>query len=123
MDIVGAFFLFLFILILTVSNILFIKSLKKNNIKIFKYKLMFFLMSIVSFFAAILIYYLFNKYVLIRLFKIQMINSTYKARFMAVLSIGIINSIGNFLISKFYLSKIYLKENTNKIEIELIGTE
>ncbi len=53
-----------------------------------------------------------------------MINSTYKARFMAVLLIGIINSIGNFLILKFYLNKIYLKENIKtKNEIQLIGKE
>ncbi|KAF2517248.1 hypothetical protein [Flavobacterium foetidum] len=124
MDIVGAFFLLLFALIFTVSNILFIKSLKKNEITYFKYKLIFFIMCLVSFFTTVLIYYLFNKYILSGLLKIQMIDSTYEARFTAVSSIGILNIIGNFLILKFYLKKIYLKEKNIKTkEIELIGKE
>ncbi|TDP02329.1 hypothetical protein EV145_103312 [Flavobacterium sp. 245] len=124
MDIVGAFFLFLFLLVLTVSNILFLKSLNKNEITHFKYKLIFFVMCLVSLFATVLTYYFFNKYILFGLFKIQMINSSYNARFTAVSSIGILNIIGNFLILKFYLKKIYLKEKNIKTkEIELIGTE
>ncbi len=124
MDIVGAFFLLLFLLIFTVSNILFIKSLKKSEIAHFKYKLIFFVMCLVSAFVAVLTYYFFNKYILFGLLKVQMINSTYEARFTAVSSIGILNIIGNFLILKFYLKNIYLKEKNIKTkEIELIGKE
>jgi len=123
MDIVGAFFLLLFLLVLTVSNVLFIKNLKKNNITQLKYKLIFFIISIISFVATIFSYYIFNTYILIGLFEIQMINSTYKARFLAIFAIGVLNSVANFLLLRFCLKMIYLKEQRRKNEIELIGTE
>jgi len=123
MDIVGAFFLLLFLLVLTVSNVLFIKNLKKNNITQLKYKLIFFIISIISFVATIFTYYIFNTYILIGLFEIQMINSTYKARFLAIFAIGVLNSVANFLLLRFCLKMIYLKEQRRKNEIELIGTE
>lgn len=123
MDALGAFFLFIFLMIFLISNILFIKKLSSNRITRFKYKLLFSLMCIVLLMASMIFYLIFKTSVLIDLLNLEINDDSYRDRIIAVTSVSIFNTAANLLWLKFYSNKIYLKENTKTNEIELIGTE
>jgi len=122
MDFLGAVFLTILLMILFVSNFFFIKELNRNKTARFKYKLLYFIMCIASFFIIVITYYLFQVYILINLLGTE-INNGINNRITISTLIIILNSIANFLILKFYLKKISLNESTKKHEIELIGKE
>ena len=121
MDILGVLFILLFLIILIVTNIIFIKILKKNGIQNFNYKLLFFLGCIASFSIVIIFYYIIHKNIIIDLLEIE-INNNKKTRIIIFISVFILNSIANFAILKIYL-KMILTKNKKKHEIELIGKE
>lgn len=79
-------------------------------------------MCIASLFIIFITYYLFQVYILINLLGMK-INNGIRDRIIISAFIIILNSIANFLILKFYLKRISLKESTKKQEIELIGKE
>ncbi len=122
MDFLGVVFLTILLMILFVSNFFFIKELNRNKTARFKYKLLYFIMCIASFFIIVITYYLFQVYILINLLGTE-INNGINNRITISTLIIILNSIANFLILKFYLKRISLKESTKKQEIELIGKE
>lgn len=123
MDALGGVFLFVFILIFLISNILFFKGLKRNKITRFKYKLIFSLMCIISVFVAIFFYIIFKSSVLVDLFKLEIDEESYTDRIITVIIVSILNTTANLVLLKYYLKKISLKENTKTNEIELIGKE
>src|SRR3954468_18717602 len=123
MDALGGVFLFVFILIFLISNILFFKGLKRNKIIRFKYKLIFSLMCIISVFVAIFFYIIFKSSVLVDLFKLEIDEESYTDRIITVIIVSILNTTANLVLLKYYLKKISLKENTKTNEIELIGKE
>lgn len=123
MDALGGVFLFIFLMIFLISNILFIKKLRKKRITRFKYKLVFSLMCIVLLIASMIFYLVFKTSVLIDLFNLEINDDSYRDRIIAVTFISILNTTANLSLLKFYSKKIYLKENTKTNEIELIGTE
>ena len=122
MDFLGVVFLTILLMILFVSNFFFIKELNRNKTTHFKYKLFYFIMCIASLFIIFKTYYLFQVYILINLLGTE-INNGINNRITISTLIIILNSIANFLILKFYLKRISLKESTKKQEIELIGKE
>lgn len=123
MDALGGVFLFIFILIFLISNIFFIKGLKRNKITRFKYKLIFSLMCIISVFVTIFFYIIFKSSVLVDLFKLEIDEESYTDRIITVIVVSILNTTANLILLKYYLKKISLKEDTKTSEIELIGIE
>lgn len=123
MDVLGLYFSLVLLMILTVSNLFFIKELKKNKIIDFKYKLIFFLICIGSLSSTILFCYYLEIYILIDLFEIEINHASNKDRIITLIIITILNSIINFILSKIYLKKILLSENIKKNDIDLIGKQ
>ncbi len=78
---------------------------------------------LVSLISVISIYAYFQIYILEDLLQLEINDSSYRNRITTLIVVVTLSSITNFLLSKFYIKRISLKENTKKHEIELIGKE
>jgi len=123
MDALGIFFLAIFLIIITISTILFIKRQKKIGINFFKYKLIYFSLCLVSIASIFVLYFTFQTIILIDIFKLKIDNNTYINRITTMIMIIILNIIVNLYVLKFYSKRIYLKERKKIYEIDLIGEE
>ncbi|MGE6353688.1 hypothetical protein ACQKCJ_07390 [Flavobacterium sp. NPDC079362] len=122
MDLLVAIFSIILILIVLVTNIIFIRKINRTKSSNYKYKIFFFLISIASISAIMIIGAIFQNTVLIDYFKITMDIKSYQYRIIVMTVILIINIIANFTLLKLYLKRI--GKSKNKInEIELIGIE
>lgn len=124
MDVLGGIFIAIFLGIVIYSNFIFFKGLKKTETKDFKYKLFYFLMSIifpssvVFCVAAIL-----TSPALIEMSGLRTDMNDYTSRIIFGSVIFPPSILINIYISKFYLKRISKRKKENEIEIELIGTE
>jgi hypothetical protein len=122
MDILGGIFIAIFLGIVISSNFIFFKGFKKTEIKHFKYKFFYFLMSIifpssvVFVVAAIL-----TSPAMMEASGIRIDMSNYTARIIFGILIFPLSILANIYFSKFYLKRISNTKKEN--EIELIGTE
>ncbi|WP_055095692.1 hypothetical protein [Flavobacterium aquidurense] len=123
MDLLGAVFSIILILIVLVTNIIFIRKINRTNDSHYKYKIFFFLMSIASISAIMIIGAIFQNVVLIDYFKITMNIKSYQYRIIIMTVILIINIIANFTLLKLYLKRRERKSKNKINEIELIGKE
>jgi len=123
MDELGAVFSIILILIVLVTNIIFIRKINRTNNSHYKYKIFFFLISIVSIGAIIIIGALFQNVVLIDYFKITMDIESYQYRIIVMTVIILLNIIANFTLLKLYVKKRERKSKNKINEIELIGKE
>lgn len=122
MDLLVAIFSIILILIVLVTNIIFIRKINRTKSSNYKYKIFFFLISIASISAIMIIGAIFQNTVLIDYFKITMDIKSYQYRIIVMTVILIINIIANFTLLKLYFKRI--GKSKNKInEIELIGIE
>ncbi len=123
MDILGAIFLIILIIIVLITNIIFIGKINRTNNSHYKYKIIFFLISITSICAIMILGALFQNVVLIDYFKITTDIESYPYRIIVMITLILINVIVNFILSKLYLKRS-IRKSTKKInEIELIGEE
>ncbi|MDQ8013865.1 MAG: hypothetical protein REI96_15540 [Flavobacterium nitrogenifigens] len=123
MDELGAVFSIILILIIVVTNIIFIRKISRTNNSHYKYKIFFFLISIVSIGSIIIIGALFQNVVLIDYFKITMDIESYQYRIIVMTVLILINIIANFTLLKLYLKRRERKSKNKINEIELIGKE
>ncbi|MBF4487275.1 MULTISPECIES: hypothetical protein [unclassified Flavobacterium] len=123
MDLLGAIFSIILILIVLVTNIIFIRKINRTNSSHYKYKIFFFLISIASISAIMIIGAIFQNAVLIDYFKITMNIESYQYRIIVMTVILIINIIANFTLLKLYLKRRERKSKNKINEIELIGKE
>jgi len=123
MDELGAVFSIILILIVLVTNIIFIRKINRTNNSHYKYKIFFFLISIVSIGAIIIIGALFQNVVLIDYFKITMDIESYQYRIIVMTVIILLNIIANFTLLKLYVKKRERKSKNKINDIELIGKE
>jgi len=123
MDELGAVFSIILILIIVVTNIIFIRKINRTNNSHYKYKIFFFLISIVSIGSIIIIGALFQNVVLIDYFKITMDIESYQYRIIVMTVLILINIIANFTLLKLYLKRRERKSKNKINEIELIGKE
>ena len=123
MDELGAVFSIILILIVVVTNIIFIRKINRTNSSHYKYKIFFFLISIVSIAAIIIIGALFQNIVLIDYFKITMDIESYQYRIIIMIVIILLSIIANFTLLKLYVKRREIKSKNKINEIELIGKE
>lgn len=123
MDELGAVFCIILILIVLVTNIIFIRKINRTNNSQYKYKIFFFLISIVSIGAIMIIGALFQNIVLIDYFKITMDIESYQYRIIVMIVILLLNIIANFTLLKLYIKRRERKSKNKINEIELIGKE
>ncbi|MEZ0182989.1 hypothetical protein AB9T89_12160 [Flavobacterium oncorhynchi] len=123
MDELGAVFSIILILIVVVTNIIFIRKINRTNNSQYKYKIFFFLISIVSIAAIIIIGALFQNIVLIDYFKITMDIESYQYRIIIMIVIILLSIIANFTLLKLYVKRREIKSKNKINEIELIGKE
>lgn len=123
MDELGAVFSIILIIIVLVTNIIFIRKINRTNNSHYKYKIFFFLISIVSIAAIMIIGALFQNVVLIDYFKITMDIESYQYRIIVMIVILILNIIANFTLLKLYIQRRERKSKNKINEIELIGKE
>lgn len=123
MDLLGAIFSIILILIVLVTNIIFIRKINRTNSSHYKYKIFFFLISIASISAIMIIGAIFQNAFLIDYFKITMNIESYQYRIIVMTVILIINIIANFTLLKLYLKRRERKSKNKINEIELIGKE
>lgn len=123
MDELGAVFCIILILIVLLTNIIFIRKINRTNNSHYKYKIFFFLISIVSIAAIMIIGALFQNVVLIDYFKITMDIESYQYRIIVMIVILLLNIIANFTLLKLYIKRRERKSKNKINEIELIGKE
>jgi len=123
MDILGAIFLIILVIIVLATNIIFIRKINRTNNNHYKYKIFFFLISIVSISTIMIIAALFQNIVLIDYFKITVNIESYLYRIIIMTVILSINIIVNFTSLKLYIKRRERKSKNKINEIELIGKE
>jgi len=123
MDILGAIFLTILIVIVLVTNIVFIRKINRTDNNHYKHKIFFFLISIVSVSAIMIIAALFQNIVLIDYFKITVGIESYLYRIIFMIVILSTNIIVNFTSLKLYIKRRERKTKNKINEIELIGKE
>ncbi len=123
MDILGAIFLIILVIIVLATNIIFIRKINRTNNNHYKYKIFFFLISIVSISTIMIIAALFQNIVLIDYFKITVDIESYLYRIIIMTVILSINIIINFTSLKLYIKRRERKSKNKINEIELIGKE
>jgi len=123
MDILGATFCFILLLIVLTTNIIFIRKINRTNNSHYKYKIFFFLISIVSISAIMIIAALFQNVVLIDYFKLTVDIESYQYRIIIMTVLLLSNIIANFTLLKLYLKRRERKSKNKINEIELIGKE
>lgn len=123
MDLLGTIFCIILILVVLVTNIIFIRKINRTNDSHYKYKILFFLMSIASISAIMITGAIFQNVVLIDYFKITINIESYQYRIIVMTVILIINIIANFTLLKLYLKRRERKSKNKINEIELIGKE
>lgn len=123
MDILGAIFCIILLLVLLATNIIFIRKINRSNNSHYKHKIFFFLISIVSISAIMIVAALFQNAILIDYFKITMDIESYQYRIIIMTAILIINIIANVTLLKLYLKRRERKSKNKINEIELIGKE
>ncbi|PBJ14459.1 hypothetical protein [Flavobacterium sp. ACN6] len=122
MDTLGAIFCIILVLIVLGTNIIFIRKINRTNDSRYKYKIFFFLISIVSICAIMIIAALFQNIVLIDYFKITDIES-FQYRIIIITALSITNMIANFTLLKLYVKRRERKSKNKFNGIELIGKE
>jgi len=123
MDALGAIFCIILLLVVLTTNLIFIRKINRSNNSHYKYKIFFFLISIVSISTIMIIGALFQNAVLIDYFKITMNIESYQYRITIMTVILIINIIANVTLLKLYLKRRERKSKNKINEIELIGKE
>ncbi|WP_337966916.1 hypothetical protein [uncultured Flavobacterium sp.] len=123
MDVLGGIFLFFLLLIIVITNIIFFRKINRNNIRHYKYKIFFFLISIASICVIMILAALFQNVVLIDYFKITTDIESYPYRIILMTIIWIINITVNFSLLKLYTKRIERKNKNKTNDIELIGIE
>lgn len=123
MDALGAIFCIILLLVVLTTNLIFIRKINRSNNSHYKYKIFFFLISIVSISTIMIIGALFQNAVLIDYFKITMNIESYQYRITIMTVIVIINIIANVTLLKLYLKRRERKSKNKINEIELIGKE
>jgi len=123
MDLLGGIFIFFILLVMTFTNVVFIRKINRTNSLHYKYKIFFFLISIACIFTIMILAVLFQNVVLIDYFKITADIESYQYRIVLMTIILLINSIANFTLLKLYLKRREIKSNNKINEIELIGKE
>lgn len=123
MDILGAIFCIILLLIVLTTNIIFIRKINRTNNSHYKYKIFFFLISIVSISAIMVIAALFQNVVLIDYFKLTVDIESYQYRIIIMTVLLLSNIIANFTLLKLYLKRGERKSKNKTNEIELIGKE
>ncbi|KRB57805.1 hypothetical protein ASD98_05900 [Flavobacterium sp. Root186] len=114
---IGVIFLLIIISVFLSTNILFYRKLKNIDKVGLKHIILYFLFSVGSAFIIAILYYFFEKYILISLFGNE---------FHASITERIIKFImlfSSFIYGSFYFSKFYINKLTKTNEIELIGKE
>lgn len=123
MDTLGAIFLTILIVIVLVTNIVFIRKINRTNDRHYKYKIFFFISSIISVFTILIIGALFQNVVLIDYCKMNFDIDSFQYRIIFIPMLVLINIVANFILLKSYLKRRQRKSKNKIIEIELIGTE
>jgi hypothetical protein len=120
MDLLGGIFIAIFLGIIIYSNFIFSKGVKKTETKHFKYKLFYFLTSVI--FPCIVIFaitVILNSTTLFEISGLKIDISNYITRIFFGILIFPSSILANIYFSKFYIKRISKTKN----EIELIGTE
>ncbi len=123
MDLLGAIFLVILIIVMLVTNIIFFRKISKTKSAYFKYKISFFLISIISIAILLIMAALFESLILTDYFEAKIDFGGYTYRTAIMVTVLALNIMINFFLLRSYLKKAYLKENTKTEEIELIGIE
>ena len=117
MKAIGVIFLLLIISVFLSTNILFYRKLKSINKGLLKHIMLYLLFSVSSIFIIAILYYFFEKYILINLF-----GDTFHASITERI-IKFVTLFSSFICGSFYFSKFYINKLTKTNEIELIGKE
>lgn len=123
MDLLGVIFSIILLLIVLATNVIFIRKINRTNNNHYKYKIFFFLITIASICAIMIIGALFQNMILIDYFEITINIDGYQYRIIAMTVLIILNSIANFTLLKLYLKRRERKSKNKINEIELIGRE
>ncbi|PXY42648.1 hypothetical protein DMB65_01075 [Flavobacterium cheongpyeongense] len=122
MDFLGGIFISIFLLIIIYSNFIFLKGLKRIEEKRSKYKIFFFLSSVIfPCFVVFIIAAILTSPALIEMSNLKFDMSNYNYRIIFGIIIFPPSILLNIYFSKFYLKRISTTKKEN--EIELIGTE
>jgi len=122
MDFLGGIFISIFLLIIIYSNFIFLKGLKRIEEKRSKYKIFFFLSSVIfPCFVVFIIAAILTSPALIEMSNLKFDMSNYNYRIIFGILIFPPSILLNIYFSKFYLKRISTTKKEN--EIELIGTE